>query len=179
MPTSDHDSFDSWARATQAYQSMVLRRQIEVLRRLKYHPTGGFAYALLADPWPAISMSVLDHRRRAKTGYQALADACRPVIVVADRLPAAVRPNQSLGLDVHVVSDLREILESVRVTARLGWRDGEHTWSWEGSVPADSCVRVGTISIVVPEAYGPLSLDLDVATADRASSNRYHSMITT
>jgi hypothetical protein len=149
------------------------------LRRLKYQPTGGFAYALLADAQPAISWSLLDESRQAKSAYHALAEACRPVIVVADRLPAVLRPNQTLGLDVHVVNDLRVPLEQARVTARLSWEGGSQAWAWEGSVGSDGCVRVGTISIVTPEAYGPMQLDLDLIAAEQAASNRYQTVIVT
>ena len=45
-----------------------MRRQVEELRRLKYRPTGGFAQFLLADAHPAVSWSVLDHRRVPKAG---------------------------------------------------------------------------------------------------------------
>src|SRR5690606_7237130 len=160
-----------------------IKHHVETLRRLKYRPTGGFAQFFLADALPAVTWSVLDHERRPKLGYAALRDACRPVIVVADRLPARVAPGQALALDVHVVSDLRLPIEAGRGTARLAWSgpgesayspDGEsaggpgaatggpgdvtgaasgggaETWSWVGDVPADACVRVGTLQFVVP-----------------------------
>src|SRR5262249_22297906 len=101
-----------------------------------------------------------DHARRPKLGYTALAAACDPVIVVADRLPAAPQPGDPLALDVHVVSDLRRQLDGCVITAVLAWRGGERTWRWGGDVPADSCVRVGTIELTVPNAPGPLSLHL-------------------
>jgi hypothetical protein len=42
----------------------------------------------------------------------------------------------------------------------LRWDSGEETWRWGGDVPADSCVRVGTAPIVVPDAHGPLTFSL-------------------
>jgi beta-mannosidase len=177
FPPERYDTMADWAMATQTYQAELTRRQIETLRRLKYRPCGGFAYALLADAKPAISASLLDSDRMAKTAYSALLDACRPLIVVADRLPATVQPNQAIALDVHVVSDVRESLEAVKVSARLSWSDGSHAWAWEGTVEADSCQRVGTVAMVIPEAYGSLHLDLDVAAAEHASTNRYDALI--
>ena len=76
-----------------------MRRHIEALRRLKYRPTGGFAQFCFADGHPAVTWSVLDHDRSPEGGYDALREACRPVIVVADRLPEQVdrraRPSPS------------------------------------------------------------------------------------
>ena len=116
---------------------------MEALRRLKYRPTGGFAVFLLNDCQPAVSWSVLDHHREAKAAYHALVEACRPVIVVADRLPAVLQPGDALGLDVHVVSDLRRELHDAEVTAHLAWPGGGHRWRWRGTIATDSVARVG------------------------------------
>ena len=107
VPPADHDTFESWSDATQAYQAMVVRRQVEALRRIKYPPTGGFAQFCFADGHPAITWSVLGHDRAPKLGYDALRAACAPVIVVADRPGERSARATSLELDVHVVSDLR------------------------------------------------------------------------
>jgi beta-mannosidase len=178
VPPAAFATFDDWRAATQRYQAELIRRQVEVLRRLKYRPTGGFAQFCLADGHPGVTWSVLDHERRPKPGYESLREACRPVIVVADRLPATVAPRDPLALDVHVVSDLRVAIEEARVTARLEWPDGCHEWRWSGDVPADACVRVGTIQAVVPEADGPLRLDLGLHLSRRnVIVNRYESTI--
>jgi beta-mannosidase len=178
VPPAEFASFDDWRNATQRYQAELIRRHVEVLRRLKYRPTGGFAQFCLADGHPGVTWSVLDHERRPKLGYEALRDACRPVIVVADRLPATVAPGDALALDVHVVSDLRVAVDDARVTARLEWPGGRHEWHWAGDVPADSCVRVGTLQAVVPEADGPLRLDLGLHLSRRdVVVNHYRSTI--
>jgi beta-mannosidase len=176
---ADYDSFEEWRDATQAYQAEVVKHHIETLRRLKYRPTGGFCLFALADGHPGVTWAVLDHERRPKAGYQALVEACRPVIVVAERLPATVAPGQALALDVHVVSDLRTSLDAAVVSARFSWPGGDHRWRWQGDVGADACVRVGTISFVVPtvEATGPLSLDLRLETGEVEATNHYEADI--
>lgn len=153
------ETFEAWQSATQRYQSDVVRFHIEALRRLKYRPTGGFCHFSFADGHPGITWSVLDHLRGPKGAWYALLDACKPVIVVADRPQAEYAPGDSLALDVHVVNDLRTPLEGV-VTARLEWRGGRYDWKWAGAVGADDVVRVGTIQMIVPDAPGALSLDL-------------------
>src|SRR5690606_4546999 len=107
VPAAGYATFAGWRDATQRYQARLVRRFVEELRRLKYRPTGGFAHYLLADGHPGITWALLDHDRRPKAGFAALQAACRPVIVVADRLPATVTAGLPLALDVHVVSDLR------------------------------------------------------------------------
>jgi beta-mannosidase len=179
VPPADHPTFESWQAATQRYQARLLKHQIETLRRLKYRPTGGFAQFLLADAHPAVSWSVLDHERRPKPGYAALRDACRPVIVVADRLPEALRPGDALALDMHVVSDRRAPVAGAEVTAKLAWSGGDHAWRWAGDVPADSVTKVGTLQVVTPDAPGPLVLALELRLPDgELVTNRDESHVT-
>jgi beta-mannosidase len=177
VPPADHATFEGWRGATQAYQAVVIRRQIEALRRIKYRPTGGFAQFCFADGHPAVTWSVLGHDRAPKAGYEALRQACRPVIVVADRLPEVVDPGDALALDVHVISDLRAPVEDAEITAHLRWAGGERTWRWRGDIPADACERVGTVQIVVPEAPGAMALDLALGWADGSAENRYEAHI--
>jgi beta-mannosidase len=150
VPPHAHATFAGWRDATQLYQAALVRRTIEELRRLKYRPTGGFAQFLLADGRPGVTESLLDHERRPKLGFEALRAACRPVIVVADRMPASVTAGTTLALDVHVVSDLRSPIEDAWLTATLAWPGGARTWRWTGTVAADACTWVGTIRTAVP-----------------------------
>lgn len=173
VPRAAHFSFDSWRDATQRYQAEVLRHHIETLRRLKYRPTGGFCFLAWNDSQPAVSWSVLDHERRPKLAHHAVVDSCRPVIVVADRLPDEVTAGDALALDVHVVSDLRRPLDDVKCTATLRWPGGSHSWAWSGNVPPDSCVRVGMVRFVAPDSSGELWLDLTLEHPDAAATNRY------
>ena len=173
------ETFDDWRDATQEHQATVVKHHVETLRRLKYRPTGGFAMFSFADGWPGITWSVLDHDRHRKAGFYALVDACRPVIVVADRPDETYAPGDAIALDVHVVSDLREPLEDAVVTARLSWMGDEHTWQWGGDIAADSVVRVGTIQAIAPDAPGPLTLTLEVDAphAEVAATNSYESRV--
>ncbi|MEY2424414.1 MAG: beta-mannosidase [Acidimicrobiaceae bacterium] len=176
VPPADYATFDDWREATQRYQATVIKHHIETLRRIKYRPTGGFAQFCFADGMPAVTWSVLGHDRQRKLGYDALAAACQPVIVVADRLPATVRPGEELDLDVHVVSDLRRPLDACVVTARVAWTGGEREWRFGGDVGADECVLVGHIRTTVPDAVGPLSLVLELSGSVRAT-NAYETVV--
>ena len=173
VPPAAFATFAEWKAATQDYQANLLRRHIETLRRLKYRPTGGFCQFSFADAHPAVTWSVLGHDRKEKAGYSALRAACAPVIVVADRPDAVYRPGQSLALDVHVVSDLRREIDAAEVDADLSWPGGEHRWSWTGAVPADACVRVGTVQAVVPDASGELRLELTLRAGTVEAANSY------
>lgn len=160
----DHVDAQSFVAASQAYQATLLRRQIETLRRLKYRPTGGFTFAALADSRPAISFAIYDHDRDPKEAVGAVRAACRAVIVVADRLPVELRVGDAVLLDVHVVSDRRDPLDSLEVRADLTWAGGKHHWGWTGAVAADDVARVGSINWIVPDSPGPVELHLSLLT---------------
>ena len=166
VPPDDHPTFESWRDATQAYQATLVRYHVETLRRLKYRPTGGFAVCSLGDGHPGVTWSLLDAERRPKAAFAALREVCEPVIVVADRLPAEAGAGDTLSIDVHVVSDLRIPMQDVEVRARLHWTGGERRWRFGGDVDADTCLRIGTLQIVVPDQPGPLTLDLELHGPD-------------
>jgi beta-mannosidase len=162
VPPADYETFEEWAAATRRYQAHLIRFTIETLRRLKYRPTGGFALFSFADAMPAVSWSVLSADRVPKEGYLALKEVCAPVIVTADRLPDHVHPGEPVSARIHVVSDLREALDAIRIVARWTWDGGEATQGFAGTVEADSCVLVGTTTVDAPESDGPLCLTLEL-----------------
>jgi beta-mannosidase len=170
VPPEDHPTFDSWRIATQRYQATLLRHFIETLRRLKYRPTGGFCFSWLADPGPMISAAVLDHQRIPKLAWPVVVDACRPVIVVTDPLPATLPPGAQLVLDVHVVNDLRSAVVDATVAVTCTWRGGRRQWAFRGDVEADTCAFVGRLELIVPEAPGDLLLGLALTGRDGADA---------
>jgi beta-mannosidase len=179
VPPGESRTFADWRLATQRYQATLLRHQIETLRRLKYRPTGGFCVFMLADAQPAVSWSILDHCRRPKAGYGAVAEACAPVIITAERPDVVYRPGDRVALDVHVVSDLRTPLTGVAAGAVLRWPGAERAWRYEGDVPADSCVRVGRVECALPDSVepGPVTLDLTLRWGGGSTRNSYTSRV--
>jgi beta-mannosidase len=179
VPPGDFPGFDEWRNATQEYQATVLRFHIETLRRLKYRPTGGFCFFMLADAQPAVTWSVLDHQRVPKAAYRAVADACAPVVFVADRPAAEYRPGELVNLALHAVSDLRSPLGPVTAEVAASWPGGGGRWRFSGDLPADSCVRVGRVSFAVPADAGEGLLELRLALRWEGGEarNRYASRV--
>ena len=146
---------------------------------MKYRPTGGFAQFTFADSAPGVTFSLLDADRRPKEAYDALVAACRPVIVVADRLPGHLHGDEALALDVHAVSDLRTDLVDAELRARVATPDGERHHVWRGDIPADDCIRVATMPLVVPRRDGALVIDLELRCGDVVTTNPYRAPIHT
>ncbi|GAC1518264.1 MAG: glycoside hydrolase family 2 TIM barrel-domain containing protein [Acidimicrobiales bacterium] len=177
VPPAAYPTFDAWRAATQEYQATVIRFHVETLRRLKYRPTGGFCHFFFADGHPAVTWSVLDHERRPKAGYAALAAACAPVIVVAERPAPTYEPGGVLALDVHVVNDLRRTLSALQVTGTVSWPGGEARTGWTGDVPPDSCVRIGTLRATLPDQPAPVRVSLALDGDGITARNSYTSEV--
>ena len=178
IPPDQFATFGAWQHATQVYQAELIRHHVELLRRIKYRPAGGFCLFALNDPEPVVSWSVLDHKRAPKLGWRSLVDACRPVVVVADRPPSIVSPGERITLRVHVVNDLRDSIEQAVVDVVARWPGGTRRWRFGGDVGADDVAYVGTIDMEVPDTLGALVFDLTLAADDIDATNHYSAAIT-
>ncbi len=182
-PRDKHETFESWARATQAYQAMVLRRHIEELRRLKYHPTGGFAMFSFSDAidHPAVTWAIIGNDRVNKQAYYAVSEACRPTIIVADRLPATLPPGSTTELNVHVVNDLRRTLRDITVQADLRIGSARtSTWTWMGDCPADHVARISSIPVSIPASAASgsnIALTLTLTHPEAHATNTYNATV--
>ena len=178
VPPDQFDSFEAWKRATQVYQAELVKHHIELLRRIKYRPAGGFCVFSLNDPEPVVSWSVLDHERAPKLAWKALVAGCRPVVVVADRPPDIVAPGETIALDVHVVNDLREPIEQAEITITAKWAGGSRQWRYGGEIAADEVGFVGNVALAVPDTLGALTFDIVLESPAHHAQNHYSSVIT-
>lgn len=178
FPPQTFDSFEEWRRTTQLYQSGLLKTQIETLRRLKYQPTGGFCISSFADAAAVVSDSLYDVERRPKDAVDVVRAAMAPVIVVADELPDWVNPGDRLSLDVVIVNDRRTEIDRPIVEATARWPGDSQRWRFDRPVDADAVVKVGTISLVVPDTLGELAIELTATSADTVvATNRYSTAV--
>lgn len=181
-PEQATDAAD-WAKRTGFAQAEVIKTSIELLRRLKYQPTGGFSLFYLADPTDAGGFGVLNRQRNAKPSWQALVDACRPVIVVADPLPGMLATGEGIDLAVHVVSDERAPIgdAQVRATVRADIAGGGSAvvseQRWAGAVPEDSCALIGRVKATVPGAAKELIVNLELTAETMTVTNQYRAPV--
>jgi beta-mannosidase len=178
VPPAGHDSPADWAAATRHYQASVLTHHVETLRRLKYHPTGGFCLTSFRSPPSGDPWAVTDHDGSPRPSHRAVASACAPVIVVADRLPAMTGTGHGLAVDVHVVNDGRDPVDEAVVTATIVTAEGTTRRRWSGGFEADAVTRVSTLQLVTPGAPGSIRLELVLAVGDSVlATNRYETAV--
>ncbi len=133
VPPAMFPTFAAWREATQQYQAALLQLQVEDLRRLRLHPTGGFCQFCFADGHPSVTWSVLDHERRPKAGYAALRDACRTVLPMLE--PRA-------GL-LHVANEGARPLPGATLDVEI---DGQIR-RFQGDVPARGVAFIGQVHL--------------------------------
>lgn len=150
LPPAAFDSAEDWFRAMHNYQALLIRTQIETLRRLKYRPTGGFVIAHLSDLRPGLSPSLIDHTGSPKPAADALRAALAPVLATLSPWPGCAHPGDRIESDVHVISDVRSALVDLRCRVELRWTGGSAHWEFAGDLAADSVERIGHVELLVP-----------------------------
>ena len=171
-PMTSSATWAEWVDNTQTHQAELIRHTVEILRTLKYKPTGGFCQFLFADALPYVSCAVLDHRRKPKKAWDALTAANRPVIVVAD-LHKDEMPIGTNKCAIHVVSDLRTRID--RATLSMEWRSpgmDPQRWSFTGAFEPDSVTKISE-NFLVTKNPGIASLALELRGPDVHAINNY------
>ena len=171
-PLDSSAVWEDWVDSTQTRQAQIVRHTIEILRTLKYKPTGGFCQFLFADALPYVSCAILDHRRKPKIAWDALSAANRPVIVVADlhKDDIPIGTNQCA---IHVVSDLRTSIE--QATLFVEWHApglDAQSWSFTGAFEPDSVTKIAETFLVTKDP-GIASLALELRGPEVHAVNTY------
>lgn len=118
----DIEDLDELIAASQAYQAMLVRAHVEHYRRHKFQPCNGAHVFAFVDCWPAVTWSVLDHGRRPKPAYRALACAMSPLQVFAEPLPRC-SVGEAQAIRAAIVNDLAVAHRGLGVRARLSASD--------------------------------------------------------
>lgn len=162
---STHPSRDACIRSSQEYQAHLLRFAIDRWRREKFAHCGGVLILQLVDGFPAISASVLDHARRPKRAYRAVADAFASLYLTVDL------PERDADVDGLLLRLPRGRLQYLRILcvnddpnqggrARLRWRiqrERAYQSSWWREVRAWFAKRrfSGQGWITIPDQLDP------------------------
>jgi beta-mannosidase len=161
---STHESLESYADASQQYQSDVVRFAAEHMRTRKFESCwGAFAYHLV-DPFPGIGFGLIDSSRRPKRALEALARAFAPTRVIIE--PLAFEPGRPFGIlqkpDVPFAARLVIVNDDPEVFGR-----GSIRWSLAreraGKVKGVERIRdamqrksySGTVEVEIPTAFEP------------------------
>ena len=191
LPRGEHTDGESWAVATRRYQADLLECHIEILRRLKYSPTGGFCLFTLVDVEPGGGFGIVDIDRRPKLAWYRVNAACAPLVALLDSLPAMITPGESVMVAVHAISDLPHELADATVMIRLadsegrtvaaGHGSGPGVRAWRSGLDADSVHKVDDLVFAAPDTLGPLTVELSIHAEHHGrvitSKRHYHTLV--
>ena len=152
---------------------MLFRSQIEILRRRKYRPCGGFTFDSLLDSRYETTSGVIDQRGNLKPAYSAVTAACAETIIVADPFFDLIAREKVVTTNVTAVHDGREPIHQALVTSRLTIGDETHVNMWEGSIEADSARHIGRIEYAVSNTVESVNLILELESEEAKSYNQY------
>ena len=159
---AQYASLSEYIAESQRYQAFYIRYTIDQWRRQKFNPAGGYIHFLFTDGWPAITWSVLDYDRLPKAGYQALAEASRPVRLCLDLDPrGGLSPTHGfhltwpaegqLNLGLHLVNDDYRLSGPVNIRWWLEVRP-ERGSGWRGVVNRLRRLPAGRLAAELPRA---------------------------
>lgn len=170
---ADFATGTDFAHACRNEQARSLRQAIETLRLLRDHPAGGFFVDTLIGSTRGVNSAIIDASGELRPAYQAVSDACRPLLAVHEPLPEALSTRTALATDIHVVNDGVDNIDDLTVTLYLRWDDRVHSWRWTGAAAASSVNKVATVQWRTPERPGPFRLELDLESDGHHIMNVY------
>jgi hypothetical protein len=159
---------EAFVAGTQRYQGLADRLQIEIFRSTPR--VIGWCMTELTDV-PQEFNGVLDIFRHPKEPAIAeIARACQPVLPIVVRTSWSAEAGTVLVEDVLVVNDGPGI-DGVDLHVRLG---ASETTRAVGSLAAATVTRIDAVRLEVPDAPGPVELELAVRHGDGVlAENRY------
>jgi beta-mannosidase len=138
------NSIEEFVENSQDYQARLLKFAVESYRRRKYTGITGIFQFMFADPWPAITWSVVDYYRRPKKGYFVLRKVYSPVHLIIT--PPRDELSRGTGFygDLTVVNDLPREFKGARYRWWIESPSGRVLFEKVGKVdvPADGVVTV-------------------------------------
>tara|TARA_B100001996_G_scaffold5780_1_gene4883 strand:+ start:10 stop:2073 length:2064 start_codon:yes stop_codon:yes gene_type:complete len=173
FPPEMFSDFENWSATTRSQQAYLLKTQIEILRRRKYRPGGGFTFDSLFDHRHETTSGVIDQRGNFKPAYNAVSAACAQTIIIADPFFDLITSEQIVATNVTAIHDGREPIQQALVTSRLTIGDETHINKWEGNIGADAAKHIGRIEYAVPRDVESVNLILELESEEATAYNQY------
>jgi beta-mannosidase len=160
------DTLDEFIDEYQRYEALVVKEQIEYLRRRKYHPVASMYHYYWSDPCPIMGSGLLDYYRRPYQVYEAVKGVYSRVLVSLE-LDAApyllgrekvYERGTSFTAGVWVTNDYRDPIDEAGISweiVSVGTGEVASTHSLTTTVEADSAKEVDRISWSIPASARP------------------------
>lgn len=160
------DTLEEFIERYQAYEALVVKEQIEYLRRRKYRPIASMYHYYWSDPCPIMGSGLLDYYRRPYAVYDAMKAVYSRVLISLEREAApyilgrekVYERGATFSAGVWVTNDLRDPIDPAEVSWQIASTDtdevqAEHALT--ATVAADSAEEIDRISWAIPDSARP------------------------
>jgi beta-mannosidase len=179
------DTLEEFIDAYQRYEALVVKEQIEYLRRRKYAPIASMFHYYWRDPCPIMGSGLLDYDRRPYQVYKAFKAVYGRVLVSLER---DVKPyiigrekvyerGATFAGAIWVTNDHASDIDDARVSWRIEQTDGEVMIQHDltAGIPADSAEEVDRIDWEIPVKARPgayrVQMEVVASGGETLSSN--------
>lgn len=121
-----YTTFSTWAFASQLYQAVVNKYDVEWYRSHRYAPTGGSLQFDFQDWWPSVTWGLVDHNREKLLAYDWFAKANSPVHIAIPYRKNILSSEEGTTLTLTVINDTYTVFPQ----ASLTWAIVEETDSF-------------------------------------------------
>ena len=172
-PADDYEDPASWAEQTRRYQADVIKTSIEILRVLKYNPTGGFCAGLWRSPRPGLTRALIDSDGTPRPALKAAQIALAPIQAMLYPPQNTVAARTSAEFSLYICNDTTDDVE-VEVTALIADQRGERQRRWSGLSAADSVNFIGDLSARAGRIGDSLNIELALSSrGQQIATNSY------
>jgi beta-mannosidase len=173
------DTLEEFIDAYQAYEALVVKEQIEYLRRRKYRPIASMYHYYWSDPCPIMGSGLLDYYRRPYRVYDAMKSVYSRVLISLERnadpyiigREKVYERGAALAAGVWVTNDFADPIDQAQVSWEITGIDTGEVVSKNAlvvTIPADSSEEVDRISWPIPATTrpGPYRVSMQVVGSD-------------
>lgn len=185
------ETLDAFIDGYQRYEALVVKEQIEYLRRRKYQPVASMYHYYWSDPCPIMGSGLLDYYRRPYQVYEAVRSVYGRVLVGFEREadPYVIGREKvyerggSLEGTVWVTNDHHRAFEVARVAWSIRHVETDTVVGGNRSelaLPPDDVVDVDRVAWSIPPsaATGAYRVEMAVSGEDGQVLSRNHTEIT-
>ncbi len=117
--STEYDSFNEWAFASQLYQAVVIKYHIEINRENRYSPTGSVLQYMYNDWWPSVNFGFTDWNLEEKISLSWIRNAFSPQLVATRVSKNIYSQGDKIEIPIHVINDEYNDFKNARVKWRL------------------------------------------------------------
>ncbi len=146
LPPADFETVAEWADASRTHQAEVLATTLDVLRVLKYRPTGGFFAGVWKTPGFGLSRALFDADGSPRPAFEAARRGVQPIhpVVYPPVTEIASRTTSKVG--VYVCNDTADDVE-LDLVATITDARGQRSHRWSGHAAADEVTFIADVSL--------------------------------